>query len=432
MTTPASKDDRDDDVAAAGVTGEKSTNTSTPTPSTNNNPHKQKNNKLVRDAFTITPISTENHDDGGGNKKVKIDIKCNYCSEYTKTAGRFNLRNCRVHLIQYCSGIDEDTKQSLLGTSRKRMTKEKNRREGDGNDDDAKKKNREKRSERKNKETETANSASGAGECNDAKKKNKEKKMVRKSKKADAANAAADAGNDIVTKEGADKQKESDDAECPPRFEVYVSKDTFKFNAAHFVAFPGFRERLHGHSYRASIRLGGQKCPPLGRDGYLIDFGCVKNVAKTVCKELNEYFLVPMLSEVMDIQVVGANGDDGAVENVTIKCEDGAVFVFPKSDCLLLPIMHSTAEELAVYIYSRVIDEMDEEYLHKRGVEWMEVTVAESVGQEAVFCKKISQGANKFDVAAYISTEDIPPMPCPTETKAANARNGRKGKQKKK
>lgn len=32
-------------------------------------------------------------------------------------------------------------------------------------------------------------------------------------------------------------------------FEIYVSKDTFKFSASHFVAYPGFRERLHGLSH---------------------------------------------------------------------------------------------------------------------------------------------------------------------------------------
>lgn len=77
------------------------------------------------------------------------------------------------------------------------------------------------------------------------------------------------------------------------QFEIFVSKDTFKFNASHFVAYPGFRERLHGHSYRASVKLLGSH--EIGRDGYVLDFGCVKTAAKDVCKTLNEYFLVPML-----------------------------------------------------------------------------------------------------------------------------------------
>lgn len=38
-------------------------------------------------------------------------------------------------------------------------------------------------------------------------------------------------------------------------FEVFVSKEDFKFNCAHFISFKGFRERLHGHNYRISIKV---------------------------------------------------------------------------------------------------------------------------------------------------------------------------------
>ena len=89
-------------------------------------------------------------------------------------------------------------------------------------------------------------------------------------------------------------------------FDVYVSKDTFKFNAAHFVAFDGYRERLHGHNYRVGIRLLGKST--IGRDGYVIDFGCIKDVCKRVCKRMNEHFLVPMHSDVLTITEEGEQG----------------------------------------------------------------------------------------------------------------------------
>ena len=69
-------------------------------------------------------------------------------------------------------------------------------------------------------------------------------------------------------------------------FEVRVAKDTFKFNAAHFVAFKGFRERMHGHNYQVSVRLLGSR--KIGSDGYVVDFGDIKAVTKKVCKDLNE------------------------------------------------------------------------------------------------------------------------------------------------
>jgi dihydroneopterin triphosphate aldolase (PTPS-III) / 6-pyruvoyltetrahydropterin synthase len=219
----------------------------------------------------------------------------------------------------------------------------------------------------------------------------------------------------------------------PTVFEIFVCKDNFKFNASHFVAFPGFRERLHGHSYRASVKLLGSH--QIGRDGYVVDFGCVKSVAKDVCKTLNEYFLVPTLSEVLEITVnedkdKEGNGTDICGEintggnkypgSVIIKCEDGSTFTFPRQDCLLLPIMHSTAEELAVYIFGKVVDGLDSQYLIKRGVTMMEITVSEAVGQDAIFRHPIPTGeGSTFDVASFITNDPIPPMKCSTTTEAA-------------
>lgn len=44
----------------------------------------------------------------------------------------------------------------------------------------------------------------------------------------------------------------------PELFEVFVAKEDFKFSSSHFVAFDGFRERLHGHNYSCSVRLKGE------------------------------------------------------------------------------------------------------------------------------------------------------------------------------
>lgn len=196
-------------------------------------------------------------------------------------------------------------------------------------------------------------------------------------------------------------------------FEVHVSKDTFKFNAAHFVAYRGFRERLHGHNYRVSVRLLGER--KIGPDGYVIDFGCIKNVTKKVCKELNERFLCPTLSNV--IQITMSSNTDGNHESVTLRCEDGSVFVFPKSDCAMIPIVHATTEELAIYLWGRILQELDANYLIKRGIHTMEVTVAEAIGQDATFRLEIPRSGTSdhlFDVSQYIVAGDVVPMPCPS------------------
>lgn len=187
-------------------------------------------------------------------------------------------------------------------------------------------------------------------------------------------------------------------------FEVRVAKDYFKFTAAHFVAFRGFRERLHGHNYSVTVKLLGSN--QICHDGYVLDFGCVKTATRRVCKDLNEHFLCPMLSDVLDIKV-----DE---KSVKITCEDGAVFMFPKNDCALLPIVHATAEELAVYLWDKILCELDASVLLRRGIHTLEVTVSEAVGQEAIFRMAIPDNGSKVSVCSFIRDLNIQPSPCPS------------------
>lgn len=154
-----------------------------------------------------------------------------------------------------------------------------------------------------------------------------------------------------------------------PKYEVYVSKESFKFNAAHFIAYRGYRERLHGHNYRMSVRIEG----PVGDDGYVVDFGDIKRAARDVCRDLNERFLVPMRSDVITIDV--------GLGEVRMVCEDGTRFSLPQDDCVLLDIVHSSAEELAEFLCLRLRDALP--VLQRRNVTTLEVGVAEAPNQEA-------------------------------------------------
>jgi dihydroneopterin triphosphate aldolase (PTPS-III) / 6-pyruvoyltetrahydropterin synthase len=203
-----------------------------------------------------------------------------------------------------------------------------------------------------------------------------------------------------------------------PQFEVHVSNDTFKFNAAHFVAYENYRERLHGHNYRVSVRLLGERSPSsgsraiLGPDGYLMDFTNVKKVTKHVCQQLNEHFICPMYSNVLKITTKTVK----SVSYIQLECSmDGTQFLFPEQDCVLLPIVHATAEELAIYIFCEIIHQMDASYLLQRNVHTMEITIAEAIGQEAVFRHPIPTDASSswpLDVREFIMTGTIVPMPC--------------------
>jgi 6-pyruvoyl-tetrahydropterin synthase len=178
-------------------------------------------------------------------------------------------------------------------------------------------------------------------------------------------------------------------------------------------AFGGYRERLHGHNYTIGVRLLGSR--KIANDGYVVDFGNIKTVTRKVCKELNEHFLCPMLSDVIEIKVAAPSSD--TKQTVTLTCQDGSTFAFPKDDCAMLPIVHTTAEELAIYLWSRILEGLDADYLLQRGIHTMEVVVAEAVGQEATFRLEIPEEGLKdtvLDVRAFIMEGKVKPMPCPS------------------
>ena len=62
-------------------------------------------------------------------------------------------------------------------------------------------------------------------------------------------------------------------------FRVHVTKDYLKFNAAHFIAYKGFREALHGHNYRVVVHAEARELDPIS---YVLDFAALKSAAVQV------------------------------------------------------------------------------------------------------------------------------------------------------
>lgn len=154
-------------------------------------------------------------------------------------------------------------------------------------------------------------------------------------------------------------------------FKVHVTKDYLKFNAAHFIAYPGFREALHGHNYRVSVDIEGE----LGPQGYVVDFGVVKKVARRICDRLNERLILPMQSDCLTFRE-----EDG--KRIIVRYEEDE-FSFPLKDCIQLPIIHSSAEELARYFAGELQQELAA--LGIGGLRAVEVGVAETPGQAAYY-----------------------------------------------
>lgn len=125
---------------------------------------------------------------------------------------------------------------------------------------------------------------------------------------------------------------------------VKLEKEALVFSAAHFITFAGnICERLHGHNYRVRAEVHG----PLDENHYVIDFIALRDSLRAICDELDHRVLLPTLHPT--IRVVA---DD---REVTATFEDRR-WVFPRGDCLLLPVANTTAELLARYIAERLLE----------------------------------------------------------------------------
>jgi 6-pyruvoyl-tetrahydropterin synthase len=160
-------------------------------------------------------------------------------------------------------------------------------------------------------------------------------------------------------------------------FSIHVTKENLKFSAAHFIAYPGFREPLHGHNYQVGVRVEGR----LGATGYVLDFGLIKKITKEIADRLDERTIIPAKSECLEIkridsQLLVAYGNDR--------------FAFPVSDVAILPITHSSAEELAHYIWKELHDALKaHEALSE--IHLIEISVAEGPGQAAIYREEIAK-----------------------------------------
>ena len=109
-----------------------------------------------------------------------------------------------------------------------------------------------------------------------------------------------------------------------------------------FHRLQGLREPLHGHTYQAEVKVSG----PVGPDGYVVDFLVLKKIAQEECQQLHFTTLLPEHSDCLRISA--------DTETVRVECEDGTRFSFPRQDVRLLPIVHSSSEEIAQYLIARL------------------------------------------------------------------------------
>jgi 6-pyruvoyltetrahydropterin/6-carboxytetrahydropterin synthase len=128
-------------------------------------------------------------------------------------------------------------------------------------------------------------------------------------------------------------------------YRVRLDKEHHVFSAAHFITFNGnVCERLHGHNYRVAVEVEG----PLDENQYVIDFIALRDELKTLTDELDHHVLLPT-----GHPLIRVTAGDREVE--VVFTPDARRWVFPRSDCVLLPVSNTTAELLAQYLGQRLL-----------------------------------------------------------------------------
>lgn len=131
-------------------------------------------------------------------------------------------------------------------------------------------------------------------------------------------------------------------------YHIRLAKDHFVFSAAHFITFNGdICERLHGHNYRVEAEIFG----PLDENHYVIDFIAARDALQALCVELDHHMLLPTTHPLIHV----AEQD----REVEVTFEDRR-WVFPREDCILLPIPNTTTELLARHLGRRLLDDLEQ------------------------------------------------------------------------
>lgn len=157
---------------------------------------------------------------------------------------------------------------------------------------------------------------------------------------------------------------------------VRLSKDYLVFSAGHFITYDGdVCERLHGHNYRVSAEVHG----PLDENHYVVDFIALRDTLKAIVDELDHHMLLPTKHPLIRV----AAGES----EVEVTFEDRR-WVFPRCDCVLLPVANTTTELLARHVGHRLLDDLQ----RRTGVRpsRLRIEVDECEGQSAV-CELVDE-----------------------------------------
>lgn len=148
------------------------------------------------------------------------------------------------------------------------------------------------------------------------------------------------------------------------RLEINGWASKITFSATHIIPMHSKCGRLHGHDYSINAIIEGD----MGSNGVIMDFISVKEFLRSVAGELDHRVLIP--SKDPGVKVKG--------DYVEYKIGDKKLTV-PLCDCIMLDIEVASAETLANFVLTRMLDKVK----FPRNVRRIEIGVDEGRGQGA-------------------------------------------------
>lgn len=184
-----------------------------------------------------------------------------------------------------------------------------------------------------------------------------------------------------------------------------------RFSSAHIIPVHSSCGFIHGHSYFVDVEIEGERS---GSYEFVVDFKDVKNIVRSICKKLDHRVLIPINNKNMKFDGIancedkidsnadssdtgGSDVDDSDKDyadsselSVLDFCNKDYVefsiknkeYKFPMEDCVLLPLRHSSAEELSQYFANIVFEDLKEKGYN---IDSVSVCVNEGIGQGAFF-----------------------------------------------
>ena len=123
---------------------------------------------------------------------------------------------------------------------------------------------------------------------------------------------------------------------------IELFREDMKFSSANFTIFSGEkREKLHGHNFHVHIAITSE----VNENGLEFDYTICRKEIISLCKQLNEYCLIPSQSKYLAIKKYKSSYS--IIFN-------NKKFIFPKNDVLLLPLENITTKTLSTWFSDEI------------------------------------------------------------------------------